>query len=87
MTSTLLEVFDTRLYRQAVIMCGPDTSNRPRGGALVALRSTESLLGLDGDLAFHTPGHPRSAEATHLRLTPRAANEPHSFEGLSIVIQ
>ncbi|OAA71560.1 hypothetical protein ISF_02111 [Cordyceps fumosorosea ARSEF 2679] len=59
-------------------MCGPETTNRPRGGALVALNppgigsssptTTTVAAVMTGDLTFHTPGHPDSAEATHARL-------------------
>jgi hypothetical protein len=55
-------------------MCGTDTSNKPRGGALAALSapsiqqpSTDCLW--NGELTFHTPGQPSSAVATHVRLT------------------
>ncbi|GAB0134687.1 hypothetical protein EsDP_00003048 [Epichloe bromicola] len=55
-------------------MCGPEVTSRPRGGALAALSAprNDSLchLSLQGDLAFHTPGQPGSAEATHARFTP-----------------
>ncbi|KAG6010353.1 hypothetical protein E4U21_006917 [Claviceps maximensis] len=55
-------------------MCGPDTANRPRGGALAALTTaahdSHSHNSLQGDLAFHTPGHPGSSQATHARFTP-----------------
>lgn len=55
-------------------MCGPDMSNRPRGGALAVLNPTTTvesnvLRRLHGDLAFHTPGNPGSSTATHARWT------------------
>ncbi|KAM3551185.1 hypothetical protein MY1884_007843 [Beauveria asiatica] len=53
-------------------MCGgPETVHRPRGGALVALnppRGASPTSLFSGDLTFHTPGQPNSAEATHVRL-------------------
>ncbi|KAJ6779399.1 hypothetical protein PWT90_03954 [Aphanocladium album] len=52
-------------------MCGgPETVNRPRGGALVALNPPRgaSSTAITGDLTFHTPGQPDSMEATHARL-------------------
>ncbi|KAM3435404.1 hypothetical protein MY4824_004870 [Beauveria thailandica] len=53
-------------------MCGgPETVHRPRGGALVALnppRGASPTSLFSGDLTFHTPGQPNSAEATHARL-------------------
>lgn len=60
-------------------MCGPEDTDRPRGGALAALGPPGPVAGapavhaLRGDLAFHTPGSPGSAAATHARLTPGAA--------------
>ncbi|KAF4121887.1 hypothetical protein GMORB2_1727 [Geosmithia morbida] len=50
-------------------MCGPDNSNRPRGGALAVLSPITSSR-INADLAFHTPGSPTSVGATHARLTP-----------------
>ncbi|KAM4064523.1 hypothetical protein HRG_005109 [Hirsutella rhossiliensis] len=72
-------------------MCGPETSDRPRGGALAALMSP-SVAGVDpavsirGDLTFHTPGRPGSTEATHARLTPEAAREMSALGDLHVVI-
>ncbi|KAI9155143.1 hypothetical protein HJFPF1_07717 [Paramyrothecium foliicola] len=55
-------------------MCGPENTNRPRGGALAALASPSSFpSAVTGDLAFHTPGCPGSYEATHARWTPSEA--------------
>ncbi len=63
-------------------MCGPENTNRPRGGALAVLSPCNSdndghqlqrpgdLPSLGADLAFHTPGSPASDGATHARLTP-----------------
>ncbi|OAA51949.1 hypothetical protein NOR_00542 [Metarhizium rileyi] len=57
-------------------MCGPEVTNRPRGGALAALAAprheADSRPGrfIRADLAFHTPGQPGSTKATHARLTP-----------------
>lgn len=73
-------------------MCGPETLGRPRGGALAALASP-SVAGANpsasirGDLTFHTPGRPGSAEATHARLTPGAAREMSTLGRLHVVIQ
>ncbi|KAF5025111.1 hypothetical protein F66182_2812 [Fusarium sp. NRRL 66182] len=65
-------------------MCGPENTNRPRGGALATLNppidSISSLSSICGDLAFHTPGRPASPHATHARLTP---SEECSIKGLS----
>ncbi|KAF7562793.1 hypothetical protein G7046_g1315 [Stylonectria norvegica] len=71
-------------------MCGPENTNRPRGGALVALSPPLSNLGsqaiIRGDLAFFTPGSPESTKATHARLTPNEACQMASFSDLYIVI-
>ncbi|RCI16852.1 hypothetical protein L249_1885 [Ophiocordyceps polyrhachis-furcata BCC 54312] len=63
-------------------MCGPQRSDRPRHGALVALRVTDRPS-LRADLIFHTPGHPASTEATHATLTPSSAFD---VAGLRVVI-
>ncbi|RDA92119.1 hypothetical protein CP533_6095 [Ophiocordyceps camponoti-saundersi (nom. inval.)] len=63
-------------------MCGPDRSDRPRHGALVALRATDRSS-LHADLIFHTPGHPASTEATHATLTPSSAFD---VAGLRVLI-
>ena len=75
-------------------MCGPEDSSRPRGGALAALgppsivASSPNTRVLCGDLAFHTPGSPGSAAATHARLTPGAACDDMADLGaLHVVIQ
>jgi hypothetical protein len=70
-------------------MCGPETSNRPRGGALAALCSLDAAghATTCGDLAFHTPGLPESNEATHVRLMPDAAYDARTLADLSVVIQ
>ncbi|KAL7929875.1 hypothetical protein V8C35DRAFT_284019 [Trichoderma chlorosporum] len=70
-------------------MCGPEITNKPRGGALAALSSPDNagLLGtICGDLAFHTPGRPESNEATHARLTPDAAYDARALSNLHVVI-
>ncbi|KAL3953420.1 hypothetical protein ACCO45_013363 [Purpureocillium lilacinum] len=73
-------------------MCGPENTNRPRGGALVALGpplgvgSPGSLASIRGDLAFLTPGNPGSAEATHARLTTTAAIDVADLGDLSVII-
>ncbi|KAK5996108.1 hypothetical protein PT974_04535 [Cladobotryum mycophilum] len=78
-------------------MCGPENTNRPRGGALVALcppalaatmpTSASPFSGvIRGDLAFHTPGFPGSTEATHARLTPENALDLGQLSDLHIVI-
>ncbi|KAM0229868.1 hypothetical protein ACHAP5_011521 [Fusarium lateritium] len=63
-------------------MCGPENTNRPRGGALAALNPPINSISSNicGDLAFHTPGSPSSSNATHARLTP---NNQCSIKGLS----
>lgn len=68
-------------------MCGPDTSNRPRGGALAALAappSSPSLL--HADLAFHTPNMPSCTTATHARLTPGASWDERRLSDLYVVV-
>ncbi|KAG8676191.1 hypothetical protein FPOAC1_002192 [Fusarium poae] len=65
-------------------MCGPENTNRPRGGALVSLNSHSSKL--SGDLAFHTPGSPSSSSATHARLTPNEECSINNFSNLHIII-
>ncbi|PNP40067.1 hypothetical protein TGAM01_v210264 [Trichoderma gamsii] len=70
-------------------MCGPEFTNKPRGGALAALSSpidADRLRSLCADLAFHTPGHPESNEATHARLTPDAEYDSSILSDLHIVI-
>lgn len=72
-------------------MCGPENTNRPRGGALAALSPPTSASQLRnsirGDLAFHTPGSPGSTSATHARLTPEEAYDTKSLSDLCVVIQ
>lgn len=71
-------------------MCGPEVTNRPRGGALAALSAPNGakISGfLQGDLAFHTPGKPGSTEATHARLTPGEECGLVDLERLRVVIQ
>ncbi|KAF0645379.1 hypothetical protein FPSE5266_20029 [Fusarium pseudograminearum] len=69
-------------------MCGPENTNRPRGGALVSLNpptnSTSSRI--CGDLAFHTPGSPASSNATHARLTPNEECSIDKFSDLHVII-
>ncbi|PNP56162.1 hypothetical protein THARTR1_03687 [Trichoderma harzianum] len=70
-------------------MCGPEITNKPRGGALAALSSPDNagrLRTICGDLAFHTPGRPESNEATHARLTPDAAYDARTLSNLHVVI-
>ncbi|KAM5356567.1 hypothetical protein ACJ41O_003213 [Fusarium nematophilum] len=67
-------------------MCGPENTNRPRGGALVALAPIDDLSNLRGDLAFHTPGSPGSASATHARLTPSDESNMKGLSDLYVVI-
>ncbi|KAH7152776.1 hypothetical protein EDB81DRAFT_433839 [Dactylonectria macrodidyma] len=69
-------------------MCGPETW-KPRGGALAALNPPISEVrpqGVCGDLAFHTPGSPESATATHARLTPNEACDMATLSDLYVVI-
>ncbi|KAF5137005.1 hypothetical protein E5D57_000780 [Metarhizium anisopliae] len=74
-------------------MCGPEVTNRPRGGALAALSAPKnghdvpSSCFTQGDLAFHTPGQPGSTEATHARLTPAEACRLADVDKLRVVIQ
>ncbi|KAH6889746.1 hypothetical protein B0T10DRAFT_486761 [Thelonectria olida] len=71
-------------------MCGPENTNRPRGGALVALNppidTLTSPFNLCGDLSFHTPGSPGSTTATHARLTPSEACDINRLSNLFVVI-
>ncbi|KAL6920903.1 hypothetical protein FSHL1_004879 [Fusarium sambucinum] len=68
-------------------MCGPENTNRPRGGALVSLNSpTNSPSRISGDLAFHTPGSPSTSSATHARLTPSEECSIHNFSNLHVII-
>ncbi|RFU81815.1 hypothetical protein TARUN_406 [Trichoderma arundinaceum] len=70
-------------------MCGPEITNRPRGGALAALSSPDSagrLRAICGDLAFHTPGRPESNAATHARLTPDAGYDSRTLSDLHVLI-
>ncbi|KAG6309431.1 hypothetical protein E4U44_006939 [Claviceps purpurea] len=71
-------------------MCGPDNTNRPRGGALAALTSANRLSSchhvLEGDLAFHTPGQPGSCQATHARFTPSEQCSLGELDRLRVVI-
>lgn len=70
-------------------MCGPENTNRPRGGALVALNPPVSASKnlLRGDLAFHVPGDPGSIDATHARLTPGETCDMSGLVNPYIVIQ
>ncbi|CAM1502736.1 Fc.00g075120.m01.CDS01 [Cosmosporella sp. VM-42] len=69
-------------------MCGPENTNRPRGGALVAL--SPPITGprgiFRGDLAFHAPGSPASTNATHARLTPSEVCDVRGLSDLYVVI-
>ncbi|RBR20409.1 hypothetical protein FVER53590_07509 [Fusarium verticillioides] len=69
-------------------MCGPEFTNRPRGGALAALNPpiNSILFNICGDLAFHTPGSPSSSRATHARLTPSEECSMKGFSDLYVVI-
>lgn len=69
-------------------MCGPEITNRPRGGALAALNSSSQCTNarISGDLAFHTPGSPASVCATHARLTPDEACDLERLSDLHVVI-
>lgn len=72
-------------------MCGPEVTNRPRGGALAALSAprhdAQCNAFIQGDLAFHTPGKPGSTEATHARLTPGDEFSLSDVDKLRVVIQ
>lgn len=69
-------------------MCGPENTNRPRGGALVALNPPiNSPCHLRGDLSFHTPGSPGSNSATHARLTPSEEFDLGDLDSLQVIIQ
>ncbi|KAI5468079.1 hypothetical protein BGZ63DRAFT_372908 [Mariannaea sp. PMI_226] len=71
-------------------MCGPENTNRPRGGALVALNPPINTIQLPfslcGDLSFHTPGCPGSTTATHARLTPSENCVVEHLSDLHVVI-
>ncbi|KAF4967469.1 hypothetical protein FSARC_4992 [Fusarium sarcochroum] len=69
-------------------MCGPENTNRPRGGALAALNPPVDSLSSNvcGDLAFHTPGRPASSSATHARLTPSEDCSMKGFTNLHVVV-
>ncbi|KAF5979932.1 hypothetical protein FCOIX_5060 [Fusarium coicis] len=69
-------------------MCGPEFTNRPRGGALAALNPPVNSISSNicGDLAFHTPGSPSSSRATHARLTPSEECSMKGFSDLYVVI-
>ncbi|KAL9941491.1 hypothetical protein D7B24_004244 [Verticillium nonalfalfae] len=72
-------------------MCGPDTSNRPRGGALAVLNPTDGLVKTEGqkmrgDLSFHTPGDPCSSTATHARWTWGEGHASSALGGLTFII-
>ncbi|TVY77767.1 hypothetical protein Focb16_v007830 [Fusarium oxysporum f. sp. cubense] len=69
-------------------MCGPEYTNRPRGGALAALNPPINSISSNicGDLAFHTPGSPSSSRATHARLTPSEECSMKGFSDLYVVI-
>jgi hypothetical protein len=71
-------------------MCGPETTNRPRGGALVALSPpvVPSASGsITGDLTFHNPGHPANVEATHARFVPAEQFDVETLSNIQVVIQ
>lgn len=72
-------------------MCGPEITDRPRGGALAALSppttSDHVAAILRGDLAFHTPGSPASNTATHARLTPTSLSDMSGLSDLQLIIQ
>ncbi|CEJ86914.1 hypothetical protein VHEMI04245 [[Torrubiella] hemipterigena] len=71
-------------------MCGPETCDRPRGGALVALNppvsNRASPASFSGDLTFHTPGSPSSQQATHVRLVPSSVETLRDWSNLNVVI-
>ncbi|QPC67655.1 hypothetical protein HYE67_009886 [Fusarium culmorum] len=69
-------------------MCGPENTNRPRGGALVSLNppTNSTSTRICGDLAFHTPGSPASSNATHARLTPNEECSIDKFSDLQVII-
>ncbi|KAF5685643.1 hypothetical protein FDENT_6157 [Fusarium denticulatum] len=69
-------------------MCGPEFTNRPRGGALAVLNPPVNSISskICGDLAFHTPGSPSSSRATHARLTPSEECNMKGFSDLYVVI-
>ncbi|KAG5662488.1 hypothetical protein KAF25_004906 [Fusarium avenaceum] len=69
-------------------MCGPENTNRPRGGALAALNPpiNSPSSNICGDLAFHTPGSPSSSNATHARLTPSNQCSIRGLSDLYVVI-
>lgn len=57
-------------------MCGPDLSNKTRGGALAALNPTTTTaasstthLPSQCDFEFYTPGQPSSPSATWARFS------------------
>ena len=71
-------------------MCGPKTTNRPPGGAVTALRpsnSNHALHPLAAELVFYTPGKLESCSATRMRLTPTGENGPTSLPKLHVIIQ
>lgn len=73
-------------------MCGPENTNRPRGGALAVLSPLlpsfdAQSSAINADLAFHTPGSPTSAGATHARLTPTAECNLTALSNLHLIIQ
>ncbi|QUC16607.1 uncharacterized protein UV8b_00848 [Ustilaginoidea virens] len=73
-------------------MCGPQVTDRPRGGALAALSPPTGSSPrarkrhLQGDLAFHQPGHPASCKATHARLTPAEHHGLGDVHSVRVVI-
>ncbi|TQN70567.1 hypothetical protein CSHISOI_04909 [Colletotrichum shisoi] len=74
-------------------MCGPDPCTKPRGGALAVLNqpfgqpeATGTIPRLRGDLAFHTPGEPSCAFATHARITGGNNCDPQALADMVVVI-
>ena len=65
-------------------MCGPDLSNKTRGGALAALNPTTPRL-YQGDFEFYTPGQPGSTSATWARFNNELASAKAS--SLYMIIQ
>lgn len=81
-----------RLSHLRDIMCGPENTLRPRGGALAVLHPSQSHPGFpsrpfNADLFLHTPGKPDSAQATRAVLMPSLDTNMAGLDTLHLFVR